>query len=384
MSSSSSSSNEHERTPSPNLVESGDENDLFLDPDNGVEISLPSVPEGAAAKRAKKRVWFVTDFSNSKVRIQEWFEQNKERFTRFAACEDVAPTTGKYHIHIACIMKNPVPITWWQTFLGAGNHYRWANQKDWERIMNYVLGKGKNDEKNKVKKPFIEFNCTALKHIKGGTRAEFYRQFVQNPTTATMLQLFDKPEFAQCITEIDHCKKYIQLKNSTTQLRDKKRNVIWIWGYTGKGKSLLARKFFIQYQDRVGKPCRNMTLSNTAAQAGGLHGDEGCVLIDDIKLDKIQNQDLLNLADQYPMTIDTKGSTVHYNPDYLFITCTMAPEDIPQSIPKWLPDINQLKRRVTLTIFADSHEAHIDGRWYQSQNQWYTEEEILGLLWTLQ
>lgn len=250
--------------------------------------------------------------------------------------------------------------------------------------MNYTLGKGANEDKNELKTVFINYNCYETTHVKTGTKAEFYKEFVKNPTTGTMLKLFESEKFATCISEIDNCKKYIQLKLSTKQLRETKRQVIWISGIPGQGKSLLARKFFAEYQNRTGRPCRNMTLSNTAAQAGGLHGDEGCVLIDDIKMDKIQNQDLLNLMDQYPMTIDAKGTTVHWDPDFLFITCVFAAETVGTSFPKWQPEMSQLLRRITLQVYVDRREDHPDGKYYQHQQEWYTEQEMIEKIWSLQ
>lgn len=357
---------------------------IMRDEDESLERSLPSISDNATKKPTKKRIWFNTIFDEGPEEILNWFEEHKEQFTRFAACTDIAPSTGKAHIHIACVMENPVNIVWWQNQLGFKNHYKWANQKDWNKIMNYTLGKGKDDSKNELKTVFINHNCYKETQIRSGTKAEFYKEFVKNPTTGTMLRLFETEKFASCISEIENCKKYIQLKNSTKQLRDTKRQVIWIWGIWGQGKSLLARKFFVQYQDRTGKPCRNMTLSNTAAQAGGLHGDEGCVLIDDIKMDKIQNQDLLNLMDQYPMTIDAKGTTVHWDPDFLFITCVHQAETIGTSFPKWQAEMGQLLRRITLEVYVDRREDHPDGKYYQVLNEWYTEEEMIQKVWSLQ
>lgn len=341
-----------------------------------VERTQQEVPIDAPAK---KRLWWITiqgwEHADD---IEAWFEAQKPLVSRMVACRDVAPRTGKEHLHIAIALKMPKSWHWVrQTFFA--DYAKWVKAgMDWQRVMTYALGKTGNPEHDENKRVFIEHNAQITKTIKQGTTAEFFREWKAKPDSSNLIRLLDKDEYSGCIPQIDACKRYIQLINSTKHTRPKERIVVWLYGDTRRGKSYFCHQFMEAFQNRFGRPCRTVAFSNTCAQVSGLMGDEAVVLIDDIKLDTVKIQDLLNMTDQYPLTLDTKGSYCYYNPDVVLITCITDPDQIQYTYQRWRNDYEQLVKRITHKIKVWPRERQEKN--YEIGMETYTCAELVDFL----
>ena len=282
---------------------------------------------------------------------QQWYDTQKDQIERIAICQDTAPKTGRIHWHIACVTKNPKSLRYWIKQFGEQSKWRWYNMTPSRariNVFNYVLGQGKNQKKNALKTVILKINTDGYT-IQQGTRKDFYLEWRQNPTISHAMEMWDTDKYCTMISELKHIRNYVALQKTNQHTRDKRRMVMWLWGSTGAGKSYWARQFMAKYQDLTGKPGMNIDLSPTG-QISMLNGDEGCVLLDDVKLASIDIQRFLNILDTYPMTMDVKGSAAHYDPDVVIVTCLEHPANIHLKWPRWKDDYQQVARRVTHEI----------------------------------
>lgn len=324
-------------------------------------------PETASDSKKRHRLWHVVLWHNcrTKLQVEEWFDENKDKISRCAACEDTN-AAGEYHIHVVIAYKQPVSLENVKKQFCREAHCSWFDRNAWNNEVNYGLGEGADEEKNKRKKNFIKYNCKGYT-ARAGTRAAFYEEWAKEDTIGHAMQMWEQPQWKSQISEIDHIRKYIALKMSRIHERpdDKLRMRIWLHGGTRCGKSRWAHRFMKLYQEQTGKPAATIDIS-PSGQVSQLNGDEGCVLLDDVKLGTIDNQRFLNLIDTYPMTIDVKGSTAHYDPDVVIVTCIEHPTQIDQKWAKWKDDVKQVAMRITHLIGVTiDHKYEFNGKEYE-------------------
>ena len=253
-----------------------------------------------------------------------------------------------------------------KAIFGDTSHVEWRAQKDIENIFNYVLGKGNHAD---FKKTIYEKNAVTTYKVKTGKKVEFYKEWRKIPTINHYYELIQEDKWVEFNSELKYIQSEVNIMKRKQHKRKWPRIVVWVWGSTGAGKSRMAHQLMEEWENKYfpHDHCGEIGTSVTAGQCFGLQGDEDMVLIDDVKTDKIQTQDLLKLTDQYPEPQDIKGSWAHYNPDMIIITCLNNPDALTGN--KWQPsEIAQLKRRITYTIHvqAGSDEPY---EWYNTQGQ---------------
>lgn len=109
------------------------------------------------------------------------------------------------------------------------------------------------------------------------------------------------------------------------------RNVVWLWGPSGTGKTRWAWE---NYPDAVQIEIQNNFIM-------GYDGEES-VIIDDIRRQDLRINLLLRMLDRYPMNIPIKGGHRAWNAKNIIITCPDPPENF-----CWKEDAKQLVRRCT-------------------------------------
>ncbi|QCO93538.1 replication-associated protein [Gopherus associated circular DNA virus 7] len=103
----------------------------------------------------------------------------------------------------------------------------------------------------------------------------------------------------------------------------KKRDVRWLWGPTGSGKTRCAIENLIQLYvtDYV------MLSGDLKTFLTGYEGQKG-VIFDDMRPGSIRFESLLRLLDGYPVTVNVKGSHCPWLAETIFITAPTQPSEM--------------------------------------------------------
>jgi len=129
--------------------------------------------------------------------------------------------------------------------------------------------------------------------------------------------------------------------------RSFKTEIYWVWGTTGTGKS---RWVFDQMdaESSYFKSASNKWWDGYTGQKD--------VMIDDFRPSKELPFDMmLRLLDRYPVTVEAKGSTIHFVSQRIFITAPSTPRDLFATC-EWIGNeaLNQLERRIEHVIHFTS------------------------------
>lgn len=128
------------------------------------------------------------------------------------------------------------------------------------------------------------------------------------------------------------------------------RSVYWICGPTGRGKtfSVMSRFGF-----------QNVWVWDGTKGFFNMYENQPVALFDDIRADSFSFRDLLRLTDQYPHSVNVKGSSRVWNSRMIFFTCPEKPETLFYHVQE---DKRQLYRRIK-QVFNVSDLA--DGDFFQ-------------------
>ena len=325
--------------------------------------------------KARHRIWHLTIFNTTRESLLMKIHSFEDRLSRGICCEDRAPGSGTVHFHLALVCINKVTFSILKKHFGPTINVKVHSLETMKTLFKYVAGKGSHRENKQV---IFQKNAVFTEKIESATRQEFHQEFNKNMNTLHLVNLLKQPKYASQKDQIRHCLAMIALANSFDPIRSHPRVVAWVYGESGSGKSLLGHTLRREYMKRFFKPARVMTISNTAGQFGGVIGDEGMVLIDDLKLHKVDVQDLLVVCDQYNQSIDVKRTTVAYQPDIIMVTSIFPPDFMPPEIrQKWgESELIQLNRRLTYTIQAQDRASR-----YLIRGRFYTLDQVVdGLL----
>lgn len=112
-----------------------------------------------------------------------------------------------------------------------------------------------------------------------------------------------------------------EFKNMCTKHREGPRQLIFLWGPTGTGKTCHARELNPE----------PMNYTKSSGFMNGYSGENDAVLFDDFDWSNMDPKFWLQLNDRYPVTINIKGGEKKWNPSTIIYTSN----DDPKS---WWPD----------------------------------------------
>lgn len=139
-------------------------------------------------------------------------------------------------------------------------------------------------------------------------------------------------------------------------VRSTKTHVRWFYGPTGSGKSRLAQ------QTHPGAYWKS-------ADTKWWDGFDGVqpVILDDYRYSFCSFAHLLRLLDRYPLSVEYKGGSVHFNPQSMIITCCRHPRH------EWMyhstEDIGQLLRRIEEITYFGTVEFPTEADYFGYQQQ---------------
>lgn len=313
-------------------------------PEEGSEEDLE--PGEEPTQGIKKKMWHIIIHNKTRDEVLRMINGALPRFTRCIACEDEGEETHNTHYHIGIVMKSSTTMGGVKALFCEDAHVKYC--KNLANLFNYIRGTGNHGD---FKEVIFRHNDYVTKRIGTGIRQRFLEEWWTNPTMEHFYEMVKTREWMTCCDQRKHLESIVDNLNKWKHIRERDRVILWISGTTGTGKSYLAHHMMEEWQKRTGTLAKSATISSTAGQLVGLKREEKMVLFDDIKVEKIVVQDLLQVVDQYILTVDVKGSEAHYDPDLVVVTCLNRAEDIGNLRSNWeQKEVNQLIRRITHTI----------------------------------
>lgn len=237
--------------------------------------------------------------------------------------KEVAPATGTRHLQGYIKFYNARYFTATKTLLGEGVHLEAAKGTP-EENKAYCSKSGDFFEKGDLPRK--------------GRRCDLER----------IAQLVKEDKMEKIVTDypkeiILHDKGLRALKYrydlSTIWSEIPNKQVIWIWGPTGTGKTTKAREM-TQGKQRYIKP------GGTGKWFDGYGGEE-TVVLEELRPSDIPDSLLLQILDKWTVQVETKGGMTVWKAATVIVTTPLSPEDF------WFgkaEDIRQLKRRITEEI----------------------------------
>lgn len=147
------------------------------------------------------------------------------------------------------------------------------------------------------------------------------------------------------------------------------KNIVWIYGQTGTGKTTFAKETAKGYRLAY-------TLTSLGKNPFDDYQDEPCVIVDDLRPDDLSFQDLLGVLDPY----NFKHAAARYHnkalqTELIIVTTILSPEEFARACngeELGTEDARQLFRRIN-TVFEITKSEVIE---YEYDNT-YTEREIV-------
>lgn len=262
---------------------------------------------GNTGKRIRSMGWCFTSFSEKII-----FDETKVQYLIYG--NEICPTTGRKHKQGFIYFKNPTGLTGVKKVVGSTAHceIRSKNSTNSQAI-NYCKKDG----------DFVEYGKAP------------------NDNGVTNLK-----------KKLDECGSLINFVNEETELYCKYRNgiidyykmntepfsgereVIWIYGPSGIGKSRLARMI-----------CSDNFVNHCNGFWDYLGEEE--VIYDDFRASDMKLNELLKITDRYKVRVNVKGNNVPWMVKKIVFTSILPPWVMYKDMGE---NMKQIKRRLSLVI----------------------------------
>lgn len=291
----------------------------------------------------KFKRWFITLFKYSREDVLKWFEDNKGDIRQCCVCEDNAPTTGIYHLHIAVCFLGYVRFNRWLSWFPKLPHRFESMNGSYRDARNYVLGR--KDGHSEGKKTVLDFNPPVEKEV--SRTEEFWLAVQEEPTYENVENLLKLKRFAFMIPHMEAALKYCA-RFYVPEERKSPLVVVYFYGRPGSGKSTVASQLFSNFARR------SSASFSPSGQLIGIKDFDDCVMFDDLNigLSTLQHEFLFKLLDKFPFVADVKQTTRVYQPKLVIITRVEAIDEF-ETEYKWKKvDVEQFERRITFEILC--------------------------------
>lgn len=239
--------------------------------------------------------------------------------------EEICPSTGRMHWQSYCVFKNPKYFNGVKKLFGKDASIRacrgtfeenWiycTKDKKWEEFGTRPCGMGTRNDLTHLKKNVFEERLTL---------GDIVRENVEN---------------YQQLKFVEGLMKYVKPYEGP-------RNVIYIWGKTGVGKSKLVRE-----RESAGQ-LSNVTFVNNFFI--GYDGSKSAVF-DDFR-GEMPFRELLKITDRYAVKVNVKGGELPWNAVTIYFTSDRPPQDLYVGVG----DVSQFIRRIKEIIHLKPDLAH--------------------------
>lgn len=295
--------------------------------------------------RGRAKHWIMTLWNQTEEEVTEWYHKQEDYIESIAACKDIAPTTGEFHIHVAVSFKQRIYFTTLQSWFGRENHFEAMKGK--VAAYTYVLGRAQHGETKEI---FLDINSPqgSIRQQQRVKKDRFWSKVQKMTDVRELDELLQQEEYANYIGQAFTARRWLAMKCDIKRIREHDRAVVWIYGARGDGKSFMLSTFSDQHM-----PTGECSFSLSSGQLICNKEDPKTCVFDDIDLKHVNKTLFFNLIDQYNITADKKLSIQTWRPDYVIITSIISPFELDQGDLGWNSnEKEQVVRRLKLVIRA--------------------------------
>jgi len=263
------------------------------------------------------RKWVMTLFNFSDYEHLPKIVFHESLYKYIILGKEVCPTTGKEHIQGYVHFKHRAySMTSLSAIFGDQGHFEIAKGDDVQN--KFYCNKDNN----------VVYEYGDAVGSKQGARTD-------------LKVLKDKILSGDRISEcLDMISNHQQLKFAESLLKYQKpkqkfkaKKVVWVYGPTGSGKT----RYCMDHTDD------DYWISGTNLRWFDGYTGQKTVIFDEFRKDYCTFHMLLRLLDGYPIRVETKGASVLFEPEVIYITSCFHPKDVYET----REDIEQLLRRIT-------------------------------------
>lgn len=258
---------------------------------------------------------------------------SEENFYYVGWAEEICPLTGKHHWQGVAHSRKTMRPNQWREQLGVTdiklNSQRGSNQE--------AIGYFK-DPSNHNKTPYLELyefgspSSQGMRGTNGTTKVSEIRMTLQTKTIAEAI------ETAETLHEIQTIEKVASYQKPP----DIKREVHWIWGEPGTGKTEMARQ--------IAGEGHYLTDGEYGIALFNGYMEERSVVMDDLKPKNCNIAQLLRITDKYPARVNVKYGYRRWLAEKVVITSVYSPQRFWSLSECRHEDDWQLLRRITSVI----------------------------------
>lgn len=278
----------------------------------------------ATCLNTRGRHWCLTLFYSSEwdtaEKLIESFVKNAKIINYIFQLEQ-CPTTSKKHWQIY-IETSQVRFRTLKPSLMKGCHIELARNKQAARLYSMKSStKLEGPWHNICESDFQELT----KKVQGSGKSisEIYQEICQGKITKV------EDVAAQNVgVFLRHERSLNSLISSRTKERHHKTVVIYLYGATGVGKSRLSRSVSLKLSDGA------EAYYKSDGKWWDMYQNEKCVIWDDFRGKSYLFSETLKLLDRYPYKVETKGSMMKFNSEFVFITSNVSPYSVYSVISK--------------------------------------------------
>lgn len=291
--------------------------------DQGSGSSSSSNTKVDSLMKGKYRAWCFTSFNE--------IEPNHEGSEYMIAGREVCPTTGREH---------------WQGFI------YFKSQRTFNGVRK-ILGRNNKAEMNNIHLDKRYANATNSEAIQYCMKEGNYFEHGKPPSdngVKKIKETIDEYDNLETFIE-DHSELYVRYRNGIKDIFNMKikahngpREVIWIYGPSGSGKSRMAREI-----------CEDNPVSYENSFFD-YHG-ESEVIYDDFRASDMKLNLLLKITDRYKMNVNIKGGSLPWAVKKIVFTSILPPWVMYKNVGE---NLTQIRRRITQCINLGMDEYELD------------------------